>query len=367
MKLFRSIVLFTLIIGLVRDFIVKSNPEELYQIVYTLFVAELAVDLVLRLLNTRAFNWDYKNNPLYSLAAFIVFITFSFLALAFAFIVNEIFHLNLNVVVLFAIPFWAVGKYITQAIVLNEFFLISSVLDLLRTIGLVAAVAQMSFQLAGYVLISYSLFTSLFYWYFIGVNKISYKETVIYLKSIIKIDFKILIQGAMITAVYIVDKSLLNLSDAEGLFLILVFKLCIISTSLLNRAYLHPFHVKFTNQNLDLSSLNSIMFGCLGFAGSCGVGIWLLFDYFIYFLPLELRIDSFTVVISSVFTALFVFREYSIRVLILKNRTSLLGNLGIVYAASLLAILFLVPEMELNTYIFINIVLLTFYLGLAKS
>lgn len=367
MKLFQFIIVLTLLIGLARDFVVHSNPNDLYKIVYTLFVVEITVDLILRLLNTRAFNWNYNNSPLYSPTALIVFLIFGVLVMLVMHLIAQILQLNVNTFVISTIPLWALGKYLNQAIILKELFLISSILELLRAIGLVIAVAQMSFVLICFVVILYALISAIIYIFWLNVNDVGYNDTIANLKSIISVDFRIVLQGSMITIIYVVDKSILNLNSSDALFLILVLKLNFIATSLLNRAYLHPFHVEYTNKDLNNSSLKSVRYYSMLFAGFCGLGVWILFKHLISFVPLELTLNSPTILVASIFTSLFVFREYSIRKLIIKHETSKLGNLGICYALSLALSLTFIPNINLEFYLIINILLLIGYLHFAEE
>ena len=367
MKYFQIIIVLTLVVGLARDFIVHSNPDDLVNIVYSLFAVELAVDFVLRLLNTRAFNWNYSASPLYSLSAVILFFLFGSCTTLLLCGVNYTFQLGLNPILLITIPLWSLGKLLNQAFILNELFLVAALIDFLRAVGLVFAVFHLSYELAGFTISIYTLISFFVFFAFVKVNDVNHKNTVKDLKNIIVTDYKILVQGALITIIYMFDKSILSLNNSETLFLILLFKICFILNSLLNRGYLHPFHVKLTNNTANSESINVAKRWASIYAAVSSFGVWVFFTSVINFLPLDLILSSLTIALASVFTFLFVFREYSIRVLILEEQTSKLGNLGILYALCLIFLIGLFPFFGLNEYLITNIILLMAYIVVAQK
>jgi len=366
-KFFQVIIVLTLVVGLARDFIIHSNPDDLVNIVYSLFAVELAVDFVLRLLNTRSFNWNYKISPLYSLSAIFLFVIFGLCITLLMLGTNYIYQLELNPILLLTIPFWSLGKFLNQAFILNELFVMAAMIDFLRALGLVFAVAWLSYELASFTVATYSLISLFIFFIFVRVNDVGYKTTLETLKTVLLVDFKILIQGILITIIYIFDKSILNLDNSETLFLILLLKICFILNSLLNRGYLHPFHVKLTNKKLCNDSINAVKRLTAIYSALSGFGVWVFFTCVIRFLPLDLTLSPLAIALASFFTILFVFREYSIRMLILEHKTSKLGNLGILYALCLAALLGFFPSVGLEAYLIANIIFLMAYIMLTKT
>ena len=351
--IFRFLILIGTAIGVLRDYFFVSDASVLLQVVFSLFIAEMIVDVILRFIFLRVFNQPFDRNPAFT--AWVVRIVclagfFCGLGLAFTagFYQEILWWAGIYVFVL------SVFKYFFTALVVSERQVIAQTLELARVLGVSLLFFFSAFSFiplfVGVVALLAAGYVHRSGWLPAG----SAEGGLRFLNSR-KPELLFQLQAIIFIAICILEKSFIISSDGELLLLTLAIKISIVSVGLLNRLLIQPRQIAFAKMesavNIDRAILkDSVLFGALSGSGFL-IAFLMLGPYFAFDVSFASVTDLF---FTSTLVALFSIREGAVRVLLRRDQPFPVGLSGVMGFSFLLAYL-VVAEPNFVQYVGIYI------------
>ena len=366
---FRLLILLGTAVGVLRDYFFVSDESALVQIVFTLFIAEMVGDLILRLVFLRVFNIKFQDNPVFTSHVFFMFGGATLLVGALLTIVAQ-----MNAIILWWAGIYVIVlstfKYFFTALIILEKHLLAQSLEILRVFGVTVIFFFSKFMIIPLFVLIIAIFSFIGLWHHGWMRNGSASETIKFLKSR-RPELLVQIQALFFIGLCILEKSFIDESSGHLLLMTLAMKVSIVSVGLFNRLVVQPAQIDAA-KSLKIGDIDSkILRYASIFAISISLGFLFAFLQIGPYFSFDIGFVRFEeLFFLSLVICMFLIREGGIRVLLRRDQPVPVGISGVIGSLVLFAYLVLAqPNLIMYCIAYTAIMLLQalFYIFFIKK